>query len=73
MRNLQMYISHMVFAMEILSLHWGYINIDIRTGDNCTNVRLVGCVVISQTEVWHLQACEACENAGFEFVHVRSA
>jgi hypothetical protein len=45
-RITQLYISCVVFAVEILSLHWGNISVDIRIRDNLTDVYLKRCIVI---------------------------
>jgi hypothetical protein len=52
---MQIRISFMIFAMEILSLHWGNISVDIRIGDNLTDVYLKWCIVI-----WEKQAFSCC-------------
>jgi hypothetical protein len=50
------------FAMDILSLHWGNISVDIRIGDNLTDEYLKGCTVIREKQAlsWrmHLLAVE---------------
>jgi hypothetical protein len=44
-----------VFAMDILSLHWGNISVDICIGDNLTDVYLKGCIVIREKQAWKTQ------------------
>jgi hypothetical protein len=51
MRSLRTCISCLFFAMIILSLYWGDTSIDIRTGDNLTDVYFKGCIA-----VWEKQA-----------------
>jgi hypothetical protein len=46
MRSMQICISCVVFAMEILSLHRGNISVDIRIRDNLTEVNLKRCIII---------------------------
>jgi hypothetical protein len=51
MQSLRICISCMGFPMEILSLRWGNVSIDIRIGDNLTDVYLKEFIVI-----WEKQA-----------------
>jgi hypothetical protein len=51
MQSLRICISCVGFPMEILLLRWGNVSIDIRIGDNLTNVYLKECIVI-----WEKQA-----------------
>jgi hypothetical protein len=43
--------------MDILSLHWGNISVDIRIGDNVTNVYLKECIVIWEKQVFSCHLC----------------
>jgi hypothetical protein len=51
MQSLQTCVSYMVFAIEILSLHWGNISIDIGIRNSLTDVCFEQCIII-----WEKQA-----------------